>query len=581
MVPDDTSTEPAPKPEGLLDSKLGRIFLIYGLPAVTCLLAGAAIYVSRMKVHQDIHLMAQPEWVAGERAAVRVVAFDGAGRPQQKIAARLRLLDRDGSATEVGSSSIAGLPALDVEVEAPSWPPGDYRLEAVVETPIGAERIVTEVGLRATPPEVELHLPRPPPDRPRPARTMLPLGDFRVELLPHGAGLVPDLSNLLFIRTTDAQGRPVSRELGLKLVDGVLREPLPETDRTDQLGLSVLAVHPQSTVIVIEVSLPGGEDQEVPGAAPGEDGPDAGPAPSPPDAGPEGERPEAGPADAAAPEVEAPARSVAMMVPTTPAQLVLRADQPTPLAGEESQVRVQSLHRSRPLYLDVYRRGRWVAGRTTRLQGNRAQQELPLLAPGLVLLQTYTAPREVGYGYSAHHLYLRAFGQDDEEVLGAIAGELRRREIDSSYLDALVEGRLLSQTKRFNLTAAFLLSRLDEGHYPPPLLVSSSSVRSAELERFQERFKRWISVAIGLLGLVVSTLLAYGFLLAAYRARRQRQLMEQEVGAVEDELYLTSMGRPRGLDRFRVIVQIALMVGVVAIGFILIAVLVSVLDWQG
>jgi hypothetical protein len=196
------------------------------------------------------------------------------------------------------------------------------------------------------------------------------------------------------------------------------------------------------------------------------------------------------------------------------------------------------------------------------------------------LLQTYLHPINVGYAYSAHHVYLRQEGQSDAAVLEAIASELERQQIDGPYIAALRARGLLAKTQRFELTAAFLLSRLDQGFYRPPLSISSAEVRSAELAEFQRNFKHRISVAIGVIGILVALLLAYAFSIAAYRAREQRRMLEQDIGADEGDLYVTSMGRPVGLDRFRVIMQIALMVGVVAAGFILIAVLVSVLSWQ-
>lgn len=569
MAPDASFTEPGTEPaargQGLLDSRAARAFLIYGLPAVTCLLAGAAIYVSRIRVDQDIHLFAQRQWLAGGSAAVRLVTYDGRGQPTDQVQAELVLIREDGARAIVGDASGVGAPALDFDVSVPDWPPGPCRLEARVQTPVGSEHVAVDVELRHELAEGELVAPPPPPDRTRVGRTSHILGDLTVELLPHGPGLVPELANHLFVRTTDAQGRPRAAELKLALVNGALREPLPETDRTDELGLSVLAVYPQSTEITIEVSRIDAAPEAV------DAGPDAGHSETGPDAGPT----EAGP------DADSPPRSVRIPVPTTPAQMVLRLDEPTPDASVPARVRIQSLHSTRPLYLDAYRKGQWVAARTTRLRDRQAVIEVPGLPPGLALLQAYTSTVQLGYAYSAHHLYMREATRSDGDVLRAIAEELRDRRIDVPYVEALLEQGLLSRPRRYELTAAFLLSRLDQGYRQPTLLVASRRVRSAELEAFQRSFRQRIAVAIGLLGLVVSVLMAYGFSVAALRARQQRRLMELEVGADENDLYVTSMGRPVGLDRFRVIVQIALMVGVVAVGFILIAVLVAVLDWHG
>lgn len=587
MDPDAPSTDPesgrvdplddplgSERGEGLLDNKFARAFLIFGLPAVTCLLVGSAIYVSRMRVFQDVHLLAQPEWIAGSNTAARVLAYDEHGRPLQQLEAQVFLVSESGESTKVGESGIAGLPALDVDIEVPDWPAGAYRLEARVTTPSGSETLDADVRLASELPESVLYLPPPPANAIRVTKMAHALGDVHVELLPHGPGLVPELANHLFLRTTDEEGRPLSTELGLAIDGGVLSDPLPSTVRTDELGLAVLALRPRSTEISIEVSLP---EEEVPAnpEAPGDIVPDAGPPATIPDAQPAANTPDA------APDAGLPPRSRKIMVPTTPAQMVLRLDQPTPEANVPFKVRVQSLHASRPLYVDAYRGSSWVAARTTRLQNRQGQLEVPGLAAGVSLLQSFTSTVQLGHAYSAHHVYLRGATETDEETLIAIAQELRRREIDVPYVDALLEQGLLAKTRRFELTAAFLLSRLDKGYHRPPLMMASRQIRSDELSEFQQRFKERISIAIVLLGLVVSVLLAYGFTQAAFKARHQRRLMDAEVGADEGEIYVTSMGRPAGLDRFRTIVQIALMVGVVAVGFILIALLVSVLNWHG
>lgn len=552
---------------GLLDWKPARWALIYGLPAVTCLLAGAAIYVSRMGVEQDVHLLAQETWVAGRKSAVRVVAYDSTGQPVSKIFAALSLEGEGQEPVELGSTGIVGVPALDLEVQAPSWPDGSYDLVVSVETPAADETIRTPIKIVSEPPDFGvLHLPRPPPDRTGPSLTKGEVGDVTVELLPRGAGLVPNLANILFLRTTKSDGSPISTQVGLTLISGALGEPLPDSVTTDELGLAVLSLYPQSNDLAVEVSLPELAHAEAGSAAlDGGLGVDGGV--STVDGG----------ADA---DVEASQPLAKLYVPTTPAQLVMRADRPTVEASEPIDVRLQSLHSARPVYVDGYGgNGRWVAAKTGRFQRSKAQVRLSGLPAGVALVQAYTATLEVGYGYAAHHVFVQESGRDEESTLVAIAEALRERDVEVEYVNALLDRGLLRKTRRFELTAAFLLSRLDRGYRTPPLRVSSQSVRSAELAQFQSSFRLRISIAIGILGLLVAGLLAYSFTLAAWRARAQRKMMEADLGADENELYVTSMGRPVGLERFRVVMQIALMVGVVAAGFLLIAVLVSTLYW--
>lgn len=555
----DTSTEPA-TPEavgaGLLDLRPARWALIYGLPAITCLLAGSAIYVSRLGVEQDVHLLTQERWLAGGRAAIRIVAYDRDGQLQEQLHAELSLAGQGREPQPLDDQGVRGLPALDFEVEVPSWPEGDYHLICRVTTPSGVETI--EVDLRLSDeagPEAELFRPRPPPDR-RGTVAKATIAETTIELLPRGAGLVPNLSNLLFLRTTDEQGRPLSTDVDLSLISG-LREPPPASIRTNDMGVAVLSVYPDSNEVVIEVGL---EDE----------------APSSTEADAGGVDGGVGDADA---EVEPEARTKTVFVPTTPAQVVMRAHELMPETDRPFEVQLTSLHSSRPVYLDAYVNGRWVASRTEMFRGGRASVRLDRLPAGGALVQAYTATLSVGYGYAAHHLYLREPGQDDEAVLVAIAEELRRRELERAYVEALLERRTLSTQSNVDLAAAFLLSRLDTGYYRPPLRVASSQERSAELEELQQTFKLRISIAIAIVGLLVAGLLTYAFTLAAWKARAQRQMLETDLGSDEQDLYVTSMGRPVGLDRFRVVMQIALMVGVVAAGFFLLAVLVSALDW--
>lgn len=564
MAQDHISTN-ATHGGGLLDLRPARWALIYGLPAVVALLAGSAIFVSRMSVTQDVRVLTQERWCVGRPAAVRVVAYGDSGRPLEQLDVTLSLEGEGRETMELAKASAGGLPATDVRVDVPDWPDGRYKLRALVRSSIGLEPIQLDVELMhelsgegVEEQEENLYLPQAPPDRAGPFTTKVTVSDVVIELLPHGAGLVPSLNNLLFLRTTDKAGRPVSTRVALKLVGGQMAKALPEVERTDELGLSVFSVYPMSNEVMIEATLADA------------DGP--------------GDRADAGVEDADGGFGTQDGGSVSMAsrltIPTTPAQMVMRLDQPVPEALEPFTVRIQSLHGARPLYTDAYVDGLWVGALSGRFQQGRSEVTIPGLPEGLALLQTYLHPINVGYAYSAHHVYLSRQGQSDAAVLEAIATELERRQIDAPYVASLRDQGLFAKTDRFELTAAFLLSRLDQGFYRPPLSISSAEVRSAELVSFQRSFRYRISVAIGVIGVVVALLLAYAFSVAAYRAREQRRMLEEDIGADESDLYVTSMGRPVGLDRFRAIMQIALMVGVVATGFILIAALVSVLNWQ-
>jgi hypothetical protein len=563
---------------GLLDLRPARWALIYGLPGLTCLLAGMAIFVSRMDVHQDVHVLAQRSWQIEQPTALRIVVYDRSGQLLRPSSVEAVLLSDQGNDQPLAQSGAVAAPALDLQVSPPPWPPGTYQLHVSVQTQVGQEAITAPVELIAPADagKAQLFTPPPPPDRSGAHGREADLGDFTVEVLPHGAGMVPNLDNLLFLRTTDNQAGPRSARVELEVVGGSLREPLPEEIRTDSMGLAVLVVHPLTNALSLDVRAA----QQPEGESAGDtDGESAGEMAD----GASGEHsPSTAPAATAKAGTAAKVVSKRVSVATTPAQMVMRLDRPVVDAEHPASARVNSLHAHRPVYLDLYRNGRWAFGRTGLLERYRSRLAFPGQVPGLTFLQAYSAPLVVGYGYAAHHLYVRPPGETDAQVLTRIARELQRRRVDGAYVEALLRPEGLPDIERFELAAAFLLSRLDRGYHQPPLLVSSQRVRSAELQQFQREFKQRIAWAIALIGLVVAGLMAYGFSVAAVRARRQRALLESDNAGAEDDLYVTTMGRPPVvLDRFRTVLQIMAMVGVVAVGFLLIAVLISVLTWKG
>jgi len=585
MAPENTSTDPeqaAGRNVGLLDSRAVRFALIYALPAALCLLAGSAIYVSRLGIAQDVHVLAEPEWIAGGRTAVRVLAYGGNGQLLDEVGVTLTFTRQGQEPMELGSVRAApGVPAVDVDVDVPDWPLGPCTLTASVESSAGQEDISAEVTLVTEIEDRPLHMPPPARDRPSGDTRAHDVGGVSVELLPYGQALVPNLNNVLFVRTTDGAGRPIKAEVALELVGGATNEAVPAKVQTDLLGLAALSVHPLANALVFEVTLPGAEAASPAGGAGGADGGagavggDAGVAPETVTDGGAGVDGDAGDADSVAPAPR-------ILVATAPAQLVLQLASPVPEDSGPMKVRVSSLHSSRPVYVDARAAGAWIVGRTSLLQKNRASLSLPHLRPGLVLVQGYIAPVAVGRGFSAHHAYVREPGEDPAEVLREIATLLRDRDVDRAYAEALLSGGSLSDREvSFERTAAFLLSRLDRGFYQPHRLVSSERVRSAALGQFQQDFKIRIIVAISVLGLLVTLLIAYSFSVSAWKGRQHRIMWDADTGAAGEDIHMTSMGRPKGLDRFRIVVQIALMVGAVAVGFVLLAVLVSVMSWHG
>ena len=201
--------------------------------------------------------MAQPVWRAGGRAAVRVLVHGPTGQLLDGVGVTLSLHRQGEQEVELGAiRSGPGLTAVDLDVRVPGWSEGPAELQALVETSVGVERVAAPLRLLAEPRDEPLYLPPRPRDRIQGDTRPHDVGQLFVELLPLGPGLVPNLDGALFIRTTSNGAVPSSAVVGLELVGGSVRDPLPETVRTDGLGLALLVVHARSNDLTLEVFRP-------------------------------------------------------------------------------------------------------------------------------------------------------------------------------------------------------------------------------------------------------------------------------------------------------------------------------------
>jgi hypothetical protein len=541
---------------GLFDMYLGRgwfrSFIIYGVPAVSALLIAAGIFSSLVEVSETLILYSQPTWIPGSATGMRVAVMDREGDFVPVTDLEMTLRDPEGGRTAVLYSGEAhGTLAASLYVVPPDWPAGDYDLEVLARTTRRAKRATLRVHLD---PEYGGEAPlmtRNLSDWRKQyagADFMDPGSDVHVDLVPEGGQVASSLPNILYVRTTAADGSPVAASVGLALAEGYISGELPGSIETDALGLASLIVYPTFNVLVMGIAA---VPSEPPEAVTGE------------------------------PVVPSTGR---VILPIGPQGIRLRPLVPNPRIGEAVRLRVYSVGIDRVIFTDLYHRGVWVKAGGTTVDGQSSEIEAPVTrVPGLHVVQAYTTPVPVilqnapdrppellSCSMSAAHIWVRQGEESDLDSLEGVAAELVRLGVDARYAGSLTRERLEAGGFNPGQAIAFLLARLDGAVYPPGVSASSRADDKRTARSLQLRMRNLVVVAFVVMSVLV--LLAAGFL--AYETWRASRRRAAEPGI---ELPLASQD-PAWLKKQ--IFQICMITAVVMGTFGLLAVLVAYLRWQ-
>lgn len=532
----------------LFDRKPVRVGLFVVIPGIIFVLVCIGIRVSQLGIDHTIVVIGQDEIVAGSPAAVRITLIaDGSGffMPDSVDAHLVRGQQRhllfSGSVNEEGY-------ALGRNFTVPDIDPGPAVMELDIRFDERRRIVRCDVDVVKAPPEFTVI--RPEDATPGEVPLLMDGDGNLIQALTEDRGAPTGLTSVLFVRSQDRNGEPatISMKVGLPGKTGSA-DPIVEKLETDRLGLAALAIKPADLDFPLRVygaSRHAARD------------PDGGIV----DGGPEDEEP-------------------AYLFPRVIySGIAPSVHNPIATHGEPFRVTVRQISMGGPMYVDLFKDGRWIDATSSWVTGD-GKAELKIHPPttGLMRMQITNSALGAGRTIAVRHVYALADGQDVSDGIRDILGRLRGR-VDGRWADA-VRARRLEGGAGFDrrLLSAFVLSRLYSGHQEVQRLVSSRREDDAELGDYKSTVQRGVMLVIILLGFAVAFLI--GTVAAGAHRRRSRMealiMNEADLDPSQD----CDADTGAGVSRRRMILQGAILFVIIVGAFTAIALLVDTMTWGG
>ncbi len=559
------------------EERRARVWRILGVLAALLAfgLLVSIIHVSTYRVRHGTQVFSQPEWVVGQRAALRVVVLDlGSSTYRWGVKVEAFLEPASGTAGDtgrerraLGEGTIGSSRSLELNPALPSeMQPGPYRLVLEITVPEEApETIRMPVKVVARPPELAgAGLPEEPwlilrhvceEGRYRKVQggwsnsarcKKLP----RTRLYPESGTLVGNLENRVFLWTEPTEDGPAfAWRLRVPPLAPGLKAPETthafEMIEVDALGLGEFILRPGFPRQSLEVK--------------------------------EGEG----------------VRSVWLR--DAPSQILVQAERGMQRSDETFVAQIVSMRRDVTLYLDLWLEGRWIGADSVTLAGSdslRYEVALPDEAAGLALLQVSTSPDGSGGTGDTRAIFIDSRAETAQGLRrlierleaieaaesqgGSVADEEIPREPAAAELLALEPIHFARVTREgLDRAASLLLSRLELGGRPTPLLGDDTAPKQEKLARWKRSLRRPL-----IAGLV--TLISSVFFLGILSVVRSRREMKAKLAALElDEEAFDEDGTSLGtITSSGMGLSAAVLVTVLVVAVIGMVVLLETLRWD-
>ena len=418
-------------------------------------LAGTAITVSTAEVSYGVRVWSDGRLVPGSTSGIRLAATNPEDRRMlEGFEAKGWLETPDGGVRREMFSATTRAFGLSGSMQIPpDFPPGPARL--IVESRRGALHDTcaadVQVGPASPPPPAPAEAERERKDDDAPA--------VEVALLPASGILVPEMRQLMLVRTTTREGvqaPDVTVELALRR--GAM-EGLPATVRTDAAGLAGLWVRPVFHDLLVA-------------------------------AGPPGEKPQD------------------LHLVGKPVQFLAHLGPPTLDPEKPIGLHIESMHDHGEVHADLWADGRWVGAAMASLTGGEARTVLP--PPGAharpVLVQVY---RHFAAPGKARYVARRLATSDPAAALVALGHDLAARGVESRWIAALDAAGLLAAPPDQALLASWLLASWPDPPPEPPLLADTGPTRKATAIAQRDRIRGRVIGALTATGVLVILVIAY------------------------------------------------------------------------
>ena len=415
-----------------------RLLVVLGLSWFTVAIAGG-IFLSQIDAREGLHIFGAEIWVADRPSSVRIGLRNlrfGQFLPLGPVRARFR--GRDGVVTEEQRLAQPVGDFVQGTLHAPPFA-GNWTLLLSAIGPNGPVR--AEVPLKIAEAAPTRRLPTPPEPR-QPNR--LDQGPWRLDIAPLDGVLPGGLPSRLVVAVKDAAGRPVATPIEVKLERGRSVAPLPSRVITGADGLADFAVHPAEKVFWFEMKA--GES------------------------------------------------STKRKLADTSTQVALELPGPRFDVGAAVPLRIRSLHRSAPLFIDVWDGPRWLTTATATLADGEVTTTLTVPAPdqtpALLWLQVYRNPYLPGDARDGRYLVVGAGSPDAAHRW--LTKTLRAAGHAKAELDAVTD---VASPDPDRLTR-YLLGRVPRPERNPPLLADSGDTAREAVAAMRATWQTRLIIAL-------------------------------------------------------------------------------------
>jgi hypothetical protein len=544
-----------------------RWALIIGFTVLTAALLATAFWAASISVTETLVVYMQPRLAPGRPNALRLALIDDVEGfiPLKQVSI---VLERKHPFEEaiLFSGPVEAAQAASLVIHPPRWSPGPYTMKLSAETLKKKKTAAVDVlldpsfsGIPYTAGETAARLQGDPGE----LRFFDAEKNVRIEVFPESYILASSLHNLVYVRTTDGEGRPVRATVRLRLSEGFIHGDLPAIVETDDAGLASFMLYPTFNVITLQVSL--------------------------------------------ADELAGPGPWGTLRLPVEPRVFRLRSNAPSVEAGGPMVVRIYTISKASPFFLDVHRGGLWSYATSGYLNtfSTEVTFETPV-EPGLATVQGYGTPAMVGKAISSVHFWVRGKGESEKDSVRSVARLLAGMAIDRTYAGAVEKGNLDKESLNAGQLLAFLLSRLDTGFYEPTVFYTTRADDERATLALQDKLKRVVvtslscAAAIFALAVVLAVAMALKKKPAVIEEIEKAAPVGQAMEEIEDwkgrkirvsttppleelasrvSLHRTGWGMDSGMGSRKFFIQVALLAAVMAALFGLLIVLVIYMRW--
>ena len=560
----------------IFDAVLGKGYvrwgLIFGFAGLTAVLLVAGFWASTLTVTDTLVLYSQDRWVPGQKQALRLAYIDDQeGFIPLKTASLTLLRSEPPQEAVLFSGNLQPGQAASVVINPPRWGGGDYDLKVRAKTIRNEKKALVNITLDPAFSGSEYIVSETAEKLSRSTDVLShydPEQDIRTELIPESNILASSLHNIVYVRTTRGSGTPLSARVDLKLAKGYINGSIPASVQTDKAGLGSFMVYPALNILAISTAASAGVEP---------------------------------------PASDETGRGV-IELPVQPRIFRVRSKTPNLQPGREFTLRVYTISKASPFYLDIYHGGLWSYALSGFL--NSFSTEITLHAPkqpGLVAVQGYGTPALVGKANSSIHLWVQKEGETLRQSIAAIAGILMGRGIDMSFASRITKGEQIGDGCNEGQLLAFLLSRLDTGFYEPAVYYTTRKDDERNLALFKEKLKRIVVISLSCGTAIFMLAVAFALLLAFRRRPEQVQEhleKEQKDGPMEEiedwkgrkvrvpsipplseleskqTLLHTGWGKESGMGTRGFFIQVAMLAAVTASLFGLLAMFITYMRWS-